>query len=124
MMRKPQPRLSEAVRAVLDERGLSVRNAAIRTGIDRLTLANMLDGVAPRLEIVEEFARTFSLDVNEWRLLAGYEAIRETDPDRLVDGLAAAEPDRLTGALIRGLQEYPQLRQTIDRAFGDEDADP
>lgn len=93
------PEFGEAVKRVLDEHGLSLRGQKIRTGIDHMTMKDMCDGLRPRLEKVEQFARAFGLDVNEWRELAGYPRVEEGDPDRLaaqlikVLGGASSEED-------------------------------
>lgn len=69
------PAFGDAVKAVLEAHGLSLRSQRIRTGIDHMTMKDMADGLRPRLEKVEQFARAFGLDVNEWRRIAGYEPI-------------------------------------------------
>ncbi|MFN3650045.1 MAG: hypothetical protein ACK47B_10745 [Armatimonadota bacterium] len=93
MAKTLRPELGARARAIVQHRGLSVRAAAARCGICRLSLADMLDGVPLRLELIEAFARAFDEDVNEWRELAGYppilptadpasEARRDDDPER------------------------------------------
>jgi transcriptional regulator with XRE-family HTH domain len=77
-MKRVRPEFGERVKAELEKRGLSLRAARIRTGIDHVTLSDMAAGYVPRLEQVERFAIGFGLPINEWRLLAGFEPV---DPD-------------------------------------------
>lgn len=83
------------VRAVLDERALSLRQGRIRTGIDIETLSRMRQGEVPRLDKVEAFARGFGLDINEWRVLAGYESLtgHGSGADALWDGLLTLQQE-------------------------------
>lgn len=74
------PAFGTAVKAVLHERGLSLRGQRLHTGIDHMTMKEMADGLPPRLEKVEQFARAFELDVNEWRALAGYDRVDAGPP--------------------------------------------
>jgi hypothetical protein len=71
-----------AVCGELDSRGLSLRQARIRTGIDIDTIGRMRQGDVPRMDKIVAFARGFGLPVNDWLELAGYERIedpRETE---------------------------------------------
>lgn len=54
----------KAVKAVLEEHGLTSRGAPIRTGLNHVTILKMGDGVVPRSETVVRFACGFGLDVN------------------------------------------------------------
>lgn len=85
MLKRVLPQFGEAVARVLEEHGLSDRAAQYRTGIDRITMADMRNGYIPRVEQVEKFARGFGLDVNEWREMAGYERV-ESPSDTLLRG--------------------------------------
>lgn len=71
------PAFGEAVRRVLQEHGLSLRGQRVRTGIGHMTMKDMCDGIVPSLEKLEDFARGFELDINEWRALAGYPRIED-----------------------------------------------
>jgi transcriptional regulator with XRE-family HTH domain len=79
-MRRVRSEFGEAVKRVLEEHGLSLRGARIRTGIDHVTLSDMASGYVPRMEKTIQFARGFELDVNEWLELAGYDPIRDERP--------------------------------------------
>jgi len=74
------PAFGEAVARVLAKHGLSLRGQRLRTGIDHMTMKEMKAGVVPRLEKVEDFARGFDEDVNEWRVRAGYEPVEDHRP--------------------------------------------
>lgn len=80
------PEFGEWVLAVREERGMSQRAASYKTGIDRFTLADMEKGVVVRLELVEQFARGFGLDVNDARARAGFQPV-ETGRQILKEGL-------------------------------------
>lgn len=84
-MRRVDPGFGERVSEIVREHGLSHAQANIRTGIDRFTISQMMEGYVPRVEQVERFARGFGLDVNHWRELAGYERI-ESPSDTLLRG--------------------------------------
>lgn len=101
------PAFGEAVKALLRAHGLSLRSQKIRTGIDHMTMKDMCDGIRPRLEKVEQFARAFGEDVNRWRMLAGYEPVEEMIP--------AAGPVRFFEG-IRAIQaEFPTIPVTVPR---------
>ena len=74
------PAFGEAVTRVLAAHGVSLRGQRLRTGIDHMTMKDMKAGVIPRLEKVEAFARGFGLEVNEWRVRAGYEPVADGRP--------------------------------------------
>lgn len=77
-MRERRPEFGEAVRAVLSERALSLRQQRRFTGIDHVTMADMCEGFVPRMERVLQFARAFDLDENEWLEQAGYGRVNES----------------------------------------------
>lgn len=77
-MTHTQPQFGQAVADLLQARNLSQNQASIKAGIDRFTIARMIAGIPPRLDLVEQFARAFGEDVNHWRELAGYPAL---EPD-------------------------------------------
>ncbi|HEU4754152.1 MAG TPA: helix-turn-helix transcriptional regulator, partial [Armatimonadota bacterium] len=79
-MHRLQPQLAVRTTALLKKRGLSLRAAALKTGIDRLTMSKLAGGVPPRIELIEQFARAFNEDVNEWRALAGYPCVESGLP--------------------------------------------
>lgn len=95
-----------AVRQLLDERGLSLRQARNRTGVDTDTLSRMRQDEVPRLDKVEAFARGFGLDVNAWRVLGGYEPVRDNRP-----ALERIREDR------KELEYEPDLSRVTIRAF-------
>lgn len=87
-MRKLNSPFGKAVKAVMEEHGLSLRGQRVRTGLSHVTVQQMMEGVVPQMESVVAFAKGFSLDVNEWLELAGYDPI-ETGADVLLDGWEA-----------------------------------
>ena len=92
-----------AVRRELDARGLSLRQARIRTGLDIDTLGRMRSGEVTRMDKVIAFARGFHLDVNEWLALAGYAPV-EPSVEQAVQKLAE------TAELTYESEEQVQLR--------------
>ena len=84
-----RPEFGEAVKQVLQQHGLSLRSQRIRTGIDHMTMKGMCDGIPPRLEKVEQFAKSFKLNVGAWRVLAGYDPV-EPSPDDAAEALLEA----------------------------------
>lgn len=68
-------RLAAAVAAVLEERGLSLREAGQLTGLHHVTIRNLRRGVASGVATVLKFARGLGLDPNEWLELAGHAAL-------------------------------------------------
>jgi len=99
-----KPEFGEAVRRVLQEHGLTLRAQRIRTGIDHTTMKSMCDGIPGRLEKIEQFARAFSLDLNEWRRLAGYEPVEDATCRQAVNAL-----DWFMEQFRRIQQAYPHL---------------
>jgi hypothetical protein len=86
---------------LLDDRGMSLRQARIRTGVDIDTLGRMRSGDVPRMDKVIEFARGFGQDANLWLELAGYQRVEslpsESPAEQLLEGLdrlAADFPDQ------------------------------
>lgn len=66
---------AQAVKGLRAKHGLSQMQAEIKTGVDRFTISRMEQGLVPRLDIVEKWARGFGEDVNRWRELAGYQPV-------------------------------------------------
>lgn len=85
---------AQAVKDLRASHGLSQMQAEIRTGVDRFTISRMEQGLVPRLDIVEKWARGFGEDINRWRELAGYPPV-VNGARRLIDRLA--EVRRETG---------------------------
>lgn len=98
-MRVRKLEFGQAVTTLMQERGLSDRAVQYKTGVDRLTIADMRNGCITRLEHVEAFARGMGEDVNKWRVKAGYPAIISTEETRLRNGLQRAL-NVLTGGYI------------------------
>lgn len=96
-----KPEFGAAVRRLLQEHGLSLRSQRVRTGINHMTVKDMTDGIPPRLETLEQFARAFRLDINEWRRLAGYPSIEDSRPpmERLVKAFSEAKEQAAKGEL-------------------------
>jgi transcriptional regulator with XRE-family HTH domain len=113
----------EAVRCVLAERGLSLRQARNRTGVDVDTLSRMRQNEVPRLDKVEAFARAFHLDVNEWRQLAGYQPVEDERPalDRVRETARTLTYDEdlegVTVAGYRGSEVSPEDAEALDRLY-------
>lgn len=123
MQKRVLPPFGEAVAAVLSEHGLSDRAAQYRTGIDRITMADMRNGYVPRLEQVERFARGFGLDVDEWRVNAGYEPVLPAGVHRLQQGLQELF-DETAGDwqwFIRGMTQEEREAFTPEQAEADLD---
>src|SRR5688500_18654429 len=102
-------RLAEETARVLRERGLTINAASIRLGIERQTLTRMHNGLPPRLEVVERFARGLELDVNDWRALAGY--------DRLETPVGETPAERL-GIALDDLRRRYGLDRLVVKNFG------
>ena len=98
-----------AVARVLDEHRLGKRQQTVRTGIDHVTVGKMLDGIIPSLETVEKFARGFGLDVNEWRLLAGFPKVESGGLTQKLDAMLGRHQSPaqwLDGAIDAAIAKY------------------
>jgi hypothetical protein len=72
-----------------------------------MTMQSMAQGLIPRLEKVEQFARAFGLDVNEWRVLAGYPAVEAKPAAQDVEACAYLIRDALA-------DRSPEVRAAVD----------
>jgi transcriptional regulator with XRE-family HTH domain len=86
-MAKASKQFGEAVSELLDSRGLSLRAAALKTGVDHTTISQMRTGMVPKKGIIIDWAVGLGEDINHWLTLAGYEPIpeslvTETKPDK------------------------------------------
>lgn len=64
-------------------RGLSLRAARIRTGIDHVSLSGIEDGYVPRIEQVLKLAEGYEIEPNEALERAGYARIRPSVDEAL-----------------------------------------
>jgi hypothetical protein len=110
-----------AVRHELDSRGLSLRQARIRTGVDIETTSRMRQGEVPRMDKVIAFARGFHLDVNDWLRLAGYEPI-EPDAPTAVRALLELTYEPEGEAQVKSALGYVPAadRERLRRLLGEE----
>lgn len=69
---------------------LSQNQLSIHSGLDRFTISRWEQGIVPRLDLVERFARAYDLDVNEWREANGFPRVTETDPARAGEAFVQA----------------------------------
>jgi hypothetical protein len=95
-MARVNPEFARRVCEELDRRGLSLRQARIRTGVDIDTIGRMRAGDVPRIDKVIDFARGFGFSINEWLELAGYEPILPASMDEAVEAtmhVASRETD-------------------------------
>lgn len=106
VMLRTNEEFGRQVSAVVKSHSLSHAGAAIRTGVDRFTISQMMKGAVPRLEQVERFARGFGLDVNEWRELAGYEVLELVWDARL----ALIKAVNLKAG-VQGLESVPAISE-------------
>lgn len=113
MLKRVLPHFGEAVTAVLKEHGLSDRAAQYRTGIDRITMADMRNGYVPRMEQVVRFARGFGLSVGDWLEAAGYERLDETVPPQPL-----SNAERLGAFIEHVARTYPGAEQLTIRLTG------
>jgi hypothetical protein len=118
MQKKVLPQFGEAVSRLLADRGLSDRQGQYKTGIDRITIADMRNGYVPRLEQVERFAAGFGLDINEWRALAGYEDIR-SGSDLLLAAVQQMREEN-PGLDVFGLLNFADGKRTFTVAEAEE----
>lgn len=68
-----------AVREALGSRGLSLRQAQIKTNIDHTTILKMSKGWRPKKGVLIDFAVGLSEPINKWLQLAGYDPL-PTEP--------------------------------------------
>jgi transcriptional regulator with XRE-family HTH domain len=76
-MAKASKQFGEAVSELLDARGLSLRAAALKTGVDHTTISQMRSGMIPKKGIIIDWAVGLGEEINHWLKLAGYEPIPE-----------------------------------------------
>ncbi|MGV3724905.1 MAG: hypothetical protein ACO1SX_28730 [Actinomycetota bacterium] len=67
------------VRALLEAHGFNARSQRARTGINHVTMGNMLNGYAVDMTTVVRFAQGFNLDLNQWLAKFGFPPL-QTEP--------------------------------------------
>jgi hypothetical protein len=110
--------LGSAVREALALRNLTINAASIRLKIDRNALTRFAAGIPLSLELVERFATGLALDVNEWRVLAGYPRIggELTPQERLGIGIAKLGEQYDDDVPVRRFGGWKDLtHQRVDR---------
>lgn len=93
-MPRIDPEFGLAVKALLERRRLSIRQARMDTGINHATLHEMTHGIVPGTpQTVVAFARGLDEDPNEWLARAGYpfRVAEETGAETLFRGLRDLE---------------------------------
>jgi len=75
LMERTREAFGRAICDLLDGRGLSLRQARTRTGVDIDTLSRMRAGEVVRMDKIIQFARGFGLNPSDWLELAGYERL-------------------------------------------------
>lgn len=117
---KAIPKLSEAVKRVLDEHGpagkpLSIRQAELRSGLSYGVINAMASGRVPGADHIIKFAAAFEEDVVSWLELCDYQEIagiiralkREDRPgelERLLQIVPAAKRDAATTAAKQAIR--------------------
>lgn len=69
------------VRAILDAQGYNARSQRARTGINHVTMGNMLNGYSVDMTTVVRFAHGFGLDLNEWLTKFGFPTLQAEPAD-------------------------------------------
>lgn len=69
------------VRALLEAHGYNARSQRARTGINHVTMGNMLNGYPVDMTTVVRFAQGFGLDLNEWLQKFGYPPVQVEPTD-------------------------------------------
>lgn len=69
------------VRALLEAHGFNARSQRARTGINHVTMGNMLNGYAVDMTTVVRFAQGFNLDLNEWLAKFGFPPLQAEPAD-------------------------------------------
>jgi transcriptional regulator with XRE-family HTH domain len=109
-MSLPKEHFGAAVREVLERHNLTLRGQRMRTGLNHVTVGGMAQGIVPSMETVIAFAKGFSLDVNEWLVLAGYEPINPAPAATIREGL-----ERLVES---GRAKYPEPEYASEEEAG------
>lgn len=107
-MAKVNDKFGQAVRDLIEKHNLSLRGAALKAGLDHVTVSKMASGYPPQREIVMRWARGFNEDARDWLEFAGYE--------RDDTGLSGA--DRLVDGIINLQKRYPDRDIPIPRLLG------
>lgn len=117
MPTKIDEKFGEAVKELLDSRGLSTRGAKYKTGIDAGTILNMRNGEVPRKGVIIDFAQKMGEPINKWLELAGYDLIstellvaRQSIPD---DVKTAIEKAKTRTGKINLAFEYVRKDKTV-----------
>lgn len=113
LMSHLRPDFGEAVRRLLDGRGLSLRQARIRTGIDIDTIGRMRSGERVRMDKVVDFARGFGQNPNDWLELAGYPRLDTNTEPASLEGV-----ERLVERLLALQQAHPGATIPVPRLSG------
>lgn len=69
------------VRALLEAHGFNARSQRARTGINHVTMGNMLNGYAVDMTTVVRFAQGFNLDLNVWLEKFGFPPLQAEPAD-------------------------------------------
>lgn len=88
MARELNETAGKRVTELLERRGLTLRAADRKTGVNYGTISNMSIGHRPEMESVVRFAKALGENVNEWLELYGYPPV-ETPLEVFWDGLVA-----------------------------------
>lgn len=116
-MSGPKPELVLAVAAAWARLKLgTLKQAEIKTGIERTTLHRLRHGIAPSYGMVVRWAMAIGESVNRWLSLAGYEALPESaDTGQKLDAPSPAP----SGAVA----VPPEVSEAIQEALARGDVD-
>lgn len=124
-MRRTNEEFGRAFRQAYEARGFkSVRQAAIRTGLDHATVHRALSGVVPGMVGVVKWAQGIGAPVNRWLILAGYPPVTngDTPPSTESPETAPSAPPGASDARD-GILVPPQVHSVIREALDAGDAD-
>lgn len=111
----------EAVKQLMQARGLTNRGVTIKTSIDHGTVNNMRQGMVPKKGVILDFALGLGENVNEWLVLCGYDPIPEelvsdvTKADRVREAVTEYLVNTSPGDIIAILTKNPDKLSQSDR---------
>ena len=117
-MSRVSAEFARLIRKILDDNGLTLRAAALRTSVSAAYWKDMADGRVPSEEVIDRIASAFhDVDGNELRLAGGY-AVKSDD----LDAVSAVEFALRSQTSIpdEGKQQILDLVRKIEEKYAKE----
>lgn len=109
-----------AVKAILENHGLTFRGASYRTGIDHTTISTMAKGKIPRPETIRQFAQGLREDPEKLIRIAQEALFRPPEPDNKIDKVRYIFQHGGVKPTKEEIEELRELVEELERGEGEE----